>query len=90
MEWLMILPMIPIVIVIWFTSNGVRIFAAKLTGRTVVYCKRVDGEGWYSIVATDPFGELIAYRYVASKIGTVKLNDDGTGYYCGHIKWVRV
>ena len=69
-----------------------KILLARVTGQRVAkitmkwgYDK---GTSWKSPVWVIEPGKLGAWRYPATKIGHVILNEaDGTGYYCGDISW---
>lgn len=47
----------------------------------------IKGEFWKSPVIITPSGKTIAYRYPEHKAGTVELNQNGTGYFCGQVIW---
>jgi hypothetical protein len=49
----------------------------------------LNGKWFRTILKTNPFGELEAYRYPNSKIGYIKINENGTGYYYGNIEWKK-
>ena len=72
-------------------SPRFHIFVRGLFGARIIYIKgtssAVDGECWTAILETDPFGGKFAHRYPIHRLGMVKLNDDGTGYYCGRVIW---
>jgi|GEM_PF-3695922 len=76
-----------------FTTEWFANFRQRWAGKKRIYCKRkCDGDAWYSWVWVDPLGDLIGYRYPSIKggHGAMRLNEDGTGYYCGDIEWVEV
>lgn len=86
--------MIGVPIGIYSTSDRVRMFFYKLRGLAVIEIEGIDsavrGDKWRSYVTTRHGGEVIAYRYPATKIGIVTLYDDGTGDYCGKVRWKLV
>lgn len=74
------------------TTETGAIILARLTGKKIILIEGVDsairGTVWKSPLNTTPItGIKTAYRYPSTKIGTVELNDDGTGEYCGKVLW---
>lgn len=77
------------------TSESVALFSNRMLGRETIIIEgiggAIDGAFWKSHVVTTPItGKRIAYRYPVHFIGEVTLNDDGTGYYCGPIRWKKL
>lgn len=72
-------------------SDSFHVFARSLLGVQAIHIKGVTsaiaGSRWKATIETDPFGEVFAYRYPATKIGHVTLREDGSGEYCGQIIW---
>ena len=62
--------------------------------RKVIYCEgmtsAIRGDTWYSTLKSSRFGNLTAYRYSTTNIGSLRLNPNGTGYYCGDFRWEYV
>lgn len=74
---------------IYYTSDRVHVFVRGMFGAEIIYVRRWDGLYWKAVLHRDPWGELFAYRYPATRIGFVSLNADGTGCYTGEVKWLR-
>jgi hypothetical protein len=78
------------------TSERVHCFINRVAFRkAIIECTGVDfaqkNDVWRSPVYVNPrTGEIYAYRYPSCKIGKTQLRADGTGNYCGEIKWRRV
>jgi hypothetical protein len=74
------------------TCDGFNTFIWRLLGRKIVVIEGVTsavrGKTWRSPLLVSPvLGTLTAWRYPATETGSVKLNPDGTGEYCGQIVW---
>lgn len=80
-----------IVFLFYKTSDGFNVAIRSLFGAKKIRIKgtssAIDGEVWAAILERDPWGEAFAWRYPANRIGKVTLNEDGTGEYCGSVKW---
>lgn len=75
-------------------SDRVNVFVRRhVFGATVIHIRGVSsaiaGTSWSAILERDPWGDPIAYRFPAGRIGAVKLNGDGTGEYCGKVEWIH-
>lgn len=82
-------------VALWFAygvSNNFHVAINRLLGARAVVIRGTGRANnidmWKAIAKRDPWGELYAYRYPASKIGRVDLNADGTGEYCGPVEWL--
>lgn len=73
------------------TETGAILFA-RLTGKKIIVIEGVSsaikGNVWRSPISVTPLtGQMTAWRYPATQIGKVTLNEDGTGEYCGDVVW---
>ena len=60
----------------------------RILGYKVIVCCGNNEAPWYTILRVSPWDGLYAWRYDHAKSGFVALSDDGTGSYCGPIKWM--
>jgi hypothetical protein len=89
----MFLPAIPLFILPYKVSGRGYCFINKwLLGKQIIECEgtsiAITGDKWRSpIYVNEKSGEIFAYRYPEGHIGKVRLRANGTGDYCGELKW---
>ena len=93
----MILLLFPFVLffsfVLFMSNDSFNIFVKRIFGAEVIVVRKnshLTCDLWKGVLYTDAWGSKYSYRYPTTKIGYVKLNDDGTGEYCGVIEWKMV
>jgi len=95
---LLIYPILFLVVAIisfFFWSNSGVVILARLTGKPIIIIEgissAIEGDVWKSYVIEGPVtGRKTAWRYPMTKTGVVKLNEDGTGEYCGSVVWKKI
>jgi hypothetical protein len=92
-EGLIAIPFIIPILGSYTISNTVHVFVDKLRGKAIIEIEGVSsavkGDIWKSPIYVKG-KRVFAYRYPATKIGEVTLNANGTGNYCGDVKWRHV
>jgi len=77
---------------LFFCIDPVNVFVRKyLFGQQRIWVEGASydwQDDFYTIMQKTPTGKLKAYRFPSFRIGRITLNADGTGDYCGKIRWV--
>lgn len=71
--------------------DPIQIACQRLLGRRRIWVEGASYDSqddFYTIIRVSPTGKMWAYRYVATRTGKVSLKEDGTGEYCGSIRWI--